>query len=140
MPLKVVTLRIADRAEQDRIGLAGNRQRFRRQRMPARLVGRAADQRLDQRQPGQIQRLQYPHRFAGHFGADAVTGENRNLHGNRPPLPDPREPRAQDAARAHNIAAPIRKQVAFKPLAQRIEPGEFSGVIRPGGQVGFAIA
>jgi hypothetical protein len=40
-----------------------------------------------------------------------------------PFLADFRQSLSQHDARAHNIAAPICKQVAFEPLAGGIEPG-----------------
>ena len=39
-------------------------------------------------------------------------------------LSHPCQPLSQDSARAHNIAVPICKQVAFQPLALGIEFGQ----------------
>ena len=116
MPFQVIAVRIADRAEQNCVRRPGHLQRFGRQRMTVVLVGTPADIGLGQFKPGQAKRLQHPHRFASHFGANAVSGEYRNFHLECPPLADPRQPLAQDAARAHNIAVPICKQVALDPL------------------------
>src|SRR3546814_6889805 len=44
-------------------------------------VGHAADIALDQIKARKAELFEHPHRLSGHFGTDAVTGENRDAQG-----------------------------------------------------------
>src|SRR3546814_17006082 len=44
-------------------------------------VGHAADSALDQIKARKAELFDHPHRLSGHFGTDAVTGENRDAQG-----------------------------------------------------------
>ena len=94
--------------------------------MSVLLVGRAADIGSDQLQPGEIQRVQHTQGFARYFGANAVTGQNCNLHLRNTPGYSAHscQPLTQDSARAHNIAVPICKQVPLQPLPHGVELGQ----------------
>ncbi len=74
--LEPVAVGIADRAEQDRVGTCGERQRLGRQRMAGGAIGGTADQTVLERQP-EIERLQHAPRFDRHFGTDSVARKNR---------------------------------------------------------------
>src|SRR3546814_8310129 len=72
VPFQPVAIRIAHRAEQDRVRAPGNVQRRLRQRVAARLIGSAADLgRLEDKIPRAGRRKQ-PSGLADHFWTDSV--------------------------------------------------------------------
>ena len=72
----------ADRAHQGGVGGSGEPRRFLRERGAGFVNGDAAEQPFRKIQcviPFGRDVAQYAHRFAGHFGPDAITGENQNV-------------------------------------------------------------
>ena len=78
-----VELEIADGTEQDRIGVACGVERCRREREAVLAVGNAADIGFVESQV-EAERIKHAHRFARHFGADPVTGEERDCRHEEP--------------------------------------------------------
>lgn len=78
MALDRIEARIADRAEKNGIGRLRLCQRFGRQRVAARFIGCAADQRAVERHR-QRQRVQHLPGLRHDFGTDAVAGQQQDL-------------------------------------------------------------
>ena len=78
--LERVVLPVADRAEQHRVGRLRQLQCRVGQRMAMGLVRRAADRRRLELE-SQVERAEHLERFGNDLGADAVAGQDRDLHG-----------------------------------------------------------
>ena len=48
--------------------------------MAVLVISRAANIGIGEFNPGRTQRLKHPHRLSRYFGANAVSGQYRNLH------------------------------------------------------------
>ncbi len=81
-----VVARSADGAEQDRVGAPRQLERRVGQRLSGRVVTGAADRRGFDRQVEAVgaQALEHAHGLGDDFDADAVAGENGDLHRDRP--------------------------------------------------------
>ncbi len=75
---KTVVFPVAHRAEQDGVRILGQLQRGRRQRMPVRIEGGAADRRRIESEV-QSQRGQYTYGLFDYFSADSIARQYRNL-------------------------------------------------------------
>ncbi len=77
--LELVVLPVADGAEQHRVGLAGELERGIGQGVAMRLVGRTADGGLLHLEL-QVERVEHLQRLGDDLGADAVAGQDCDLH------------------------------------------------------------
>jgi hypothetical protein len=77
---EAVARRIADRAEQHRVGGLGHLERLGRQRVAVAPVADAADIAFPHSQPGQVERGEHAARLGHDLGPDPVSGEAGDLH------------------------------------------------------------